>query len=155
MYIAHRIIVSHFSAYLGNKSCHERYNRRIVAKLPNEHDNLFHLHFIVRIFPQDIVDETGRARGRERELENKEARNVQRVYTKIRGVLVSAATALYTVTPNAHRARIFRQLSVSYSSIFISTVFPHTIHLPIFKGLVLGVLLLLGSFLSGSTHTID
>jgi hypothetical protein len=54
-------MTSHFalsSAYLGDKPCHERYNGRIVAKLPNEHDDLFHLHFIARISTQNIVDET-------------------------------------------------------------------------------------------------
>jgi hypothetical protein len=79
---------------------------------------------------------------------------VQRVYTKIRGGLVSAVTALYTIISNSHHLSASHRILQQFLCLYLCK-FANTLHLPILKGLVLDVLLLLGSFLRGSTHALD
>ena len=48
-------IVYIFLTHLGNELRHEIDDIRIIAELPNKHDDLFHLNFALIVFSKDIV----------------------------------------------------------------------------------------------------
>jgi hypothetical protein len=49
---------SHCYAYLSDETSHESDDSRVIAKGPNQHNNLFHWHLVARFLTKNIIDET-------------------------------------------------------------------------------------------------
>jgi hypothetical protein len=136
IYASACVHITVFITYLGNESSQKGHDRRVVAKLPNEHHHLFHGHLVARALAQHIIHQTAAV-----DLPTKETNQKRAQQTKIpvrsdtavkRGIFVGIDTSRALLARlRATRTRVIPSYAHTRHAVF---------HLPILEGFVLFLL---------------